>query len=390
MSLSEILYINFCHYRACPDNLTYKNFIQKQWEFSMKKTLLILSAFLCLFTSCQTKQELKPVNIKPITIEQDGAIFTSDPRFELLLIATNLAEFYPFGNSTTEYASTIQTFFKNHKTHPLIKQIKKMTKKNTVHLDYLMIFNCISEDFTSFSDQSLHNSAKKYWKKHQEKFLQNFNAFAHDTHFDKFYLAYEHKLKHQLFKAEEYFNANSSIIPTTNSILYKNNNQKYTIYCSNLSFLEAPTTIPNTIIFQADPNTKIPYTKFFTQTNFVYNSVFSLIDNNWDQLKEPITKLIKTLFEQNQITKKIEETYTIFLSSELISQYMTYHFTSNEYSEDVQKEVLEYLNKTYLFEFYPILQPMFQEYEQNPEKYANFEDFFNNYLVNKIKNISLN
>ena len=69
---------------------------------------------------------------------------------------------------------------------------------------------------------------------------------------------------------------------------------------------------------------------------------------------------------------------------------MTYHFTSNEYSEDVQKEVLEYLNKTYLFDFYPILQPMFQEYEQNPEKYANFEDFLNNYFVNKIKNISLN
>ena len=265
-----------------------------------------------------------------------------------------------------------------------------MTKKNTVHLDYLMIFNCISEDFTSFSDKTLHNSAKKYWKKHQEKFIQNFNAFAHDTHFDKFYLAYEHKLKHQLFKAEEYFNANSSIIPTTNSILYKNNNQKYTIYCSNLSFLEAPTTIPNTIIFQADPNTKNPYTNFFTQTNLLYNSVFTSIDNNWEQLKEPITKLIKTLFEQNQITTKIKETYTIFLSSDLISQYMTYHFTSNEYSEDVQKEVLEYLNKTYLFDFYPILQPMFQEYEQNPEKYANFEDFLNNYFVNKIKNISLN
>ena len=128
----------------------------------------------------------------------------------------------------------------------------------------------------------------------------------------------------------------------------------------------------------------------FFQSILLYNSVFTLIDNNWDQLKEPITKLIKTLFEQNQITTKIEETYTIFLSSDLISQYMTYHFTSNEYSEDVQKEVLEYLNKTYLFDFYPILQPMFQEYEQNPEKYANFEDFLNNYLVNKIINISLN
>ena len=69
---------------------------------------------------------------------------------------------------------------------------------------------------------------------------------------------------------------------------------------------------------------------------------------------------------------------------------MTYHFTSNEYSEDVQKEVLEYLNKYYLYDFYPILQPIFQEYEQNPEKYANFEEFFNNYLVNEIINISLN
>ena len=161
-------------------------------------------------------------------------------------------------------------------------------------------------------------------------------------------------------------------------------------YFSNLSFTDFATTIPNSIIFQTDPNKKNPYNKFFTQSILLYNSVFTLIDNNWDQLKEPITKLIKTLFEQNQITTKIEETYTIFLSSDLISQYMTYHFTSNEYSEDVQKEVLEYLNKTYLFDFYTIFKPIFQEYGQNPEKYANFEEFFNNYLVNEIKNISLN
>ena len=35
-------------------------------------------------------------------------------------------------------------------------------------------------------------------------------------------------LKHQLFHAQDYFKINSSIIPTTNSILYRNNNQKYT------------------------------------------------------------------------------------------------------------------------------------------------------------------
>lgn len=356
----------------------------------MKKTLLILSAFLCLFTSCQKNQELKPVKIKPITIEQDGAIFTSDPRFELLLIATNLAEFYPFGNSTTEYVSTIQTFFKNHKTHPLIKQIKKMTKKYTFYLDYLMVFNCISEDFTSFSDKTLHNSAKKYWKKHQEKFIQNFNAFAHDTHFDKFYLAYEHNLKHQLFKAQEYFNVNSSIIPTTNSILYKNNNQKHIVYCSNLFFSNRVTSIPNTIIIRTNPDRTNPYTKIRIQTNLLYSTIFKLCDQNWEQIKEPVSALIKTLFEQNQITQKNTDTDILIMLSDLLSEYLTYHFTKNEYSEEIQTEIYESNKKYYLFDFYPILQPMFQEYEQNPEKYANFEDFFNNYLVNKIMNISLN
>ena len=81
----------------------------------MKKTLLILSACLCFFTSCQKKQELKPVNIKPITIEQDGCTIVSDPRLELLLIASNLAGFYPIGNTNSDYVSTIHTFFKNHK-----------------------------------------------------------------------------------------------------------------------------------------------------------------------------------------------------------------------------------------------------------------------------------
>ena len=91
----------------------------------MKKTLLILSACLCFFTSCHKKQELKPVNIKPITIEQDGCTIVSDPRLELLLIASNLAGFYPIGNTNSDYVSTIHTFFKNHKEHALIKQIKK-------------------------------------------------------------------------------------------------------------------------------------------------------------------------------------------------------------------------------------------------------------------------
>lgn len=356
----------------------------------MKKTLLILSAFLCLFTSCQKKQELKPVNIKPITIEQDGVIITSDPRFELLLIATNLAEFYPFGNYTTEYASTIQTFFKNHKTHPLIKQIKKITKKYTFYLDYLMVFNCISEDFTSFSDKTLHNSAKKYWKKHQEKFLQNFNSFAHDTHFDKFYLAYEHQLKHQIFHAQEYFNVNSSIIPTTNSILYRNNNQKYTVYCSNLFFSNRGTSIPNTTIIRTNPDRTNPYTKIRIQTNLLYSTIFKLCDQNWEQIKEPVSALIKTLFEQNQITQKNTDTNILIMLSDLLSEYLTYHFTKNEYSEEIQTEIYESNKKFYLYDFYPILQPMFQEYEQNPEKYAYFEDFSNNYLVNEIKNISLN
>ena len=76
--------------------------------------------------------------------------------------------------------------------------------------------------------------------------------------------------------------------------------------------------------------------------------------------------------------------------SDLLSEYLTYHFTKNEYSEEIQTEIYESNKKFYLYDFYPILQPMFQEYEQNPEKYANFEDFLNNYLVNEIKNISLN
>ena len=76
--------------------------------------------------------------------------------------------------------------------------------------------------------------------------------------------------------------------------------------------------------------------------------------------------------------------------SGLLTDYLTYHFTINEYSEEIQTEIYESYKKYYLYDFYPILKPLFQEYEQNPEKYANFEEVFNNYLVNEIKNISLN
>lgn len=356
----------------------------------MKKTLLILSACLCFFTSCQKKQELKPVNIKPITIEQDGAILTSDPRFELLVIAANLAEIYPFGNYNSDYAIQIQTFFKNHKDHALIKQLRKISKKRFFYIDYLMAFNCISEDFTSFSDENIHNSGKKYWKKHKDTFIQNFNSFAHDTNFEKFYLAFEHDLKHQLFHAQEYFKVNSSIIPTTNSILYRNNNQKYTIYCSNLFFSNRGTSIPNTTIIRTNPDKTNPYTKIRIQTNLLYSTIFKLCDQNWEQIKEPVSALIKTLYEQNQITQKNTDTDILIMLSDLLSEYLTYHFTKNEYSEEIQSETYESYKKYYLYDFYPILKPLFQEYEQNPEKYANFEEFFNNYLVNEIKNISLN
>lgn len=356
----------------------------------MKKTLLILSACLCFFTSCHKKQELKPVNIKPITIEQDGAILTSDPRFELLLIASNLAELYPFGNYTSEYTNKIQTFFKNHKEHALIKQIKKMSKKQLFYIDYFMAFNCISEDFTSFSDENIHNSGKEFWKKHKDTFIQNFNSFAHDTNFEKFYLAFEHDLKHQLFHAQEYCKINNSIIPTTNSILYRNNNQKYTVFCSNLFFTNRGTTIPNTSIIRINPDKTNPYTKIEIQLYLLYPTIFNLCDQNWEQIKEPVSALIKTLFEQNQITQKNTDTNILLMLSGLLTDYLTYHFTINEYSEEIQTEIYESYKKYYLYDFYPILQPMFQEYEQNPEKYANFEEFFNNYLVNEIINISLN
>lgn len=356
----------------------------------MKKTLLILSACLCFFTSCQKKQKLKPINIKPITIEQDGCTIVSDPRLELLLIASNLAGFYPIGNTNSDYVSTIHTFFKNHKEHALIKQIKKITKKYTYYIDYLMIFNCISEDFTTISEETLHNSAKNYWKKHKDQFLKNFNSFAHDTNFAKFYLAFEHTLKAPLFHAKDYFNTNPTIIPNINSILTKNNNQKQIIYSSNLAFSNYPTTIPNTLILENKPNKENPFTKFWLFSNLLYNSIFKSIEENWEQLKEPITTFVKTLYEQNRITLKIEDTNTILLCSDIMSFYLTYHFTAKDFPEEINTEIYEFLKKQYLYDFYTIFKPIFQEYEQNPEKYASFEEFFNNYLVNEIINISLN
>lgn len=355
----------------------------------MKKFILILSACLYFFTSCQQKQELKPVNIKPITIEQDGVILTSDPRLELLIIASTLAEFYPFGNYKADYVSTIQTFFKNHKNHALIKQIQKMTRKYTFYIDFFMAFNCISEDFTTFSDENIHNSGKKFWKKHKNKFIKNFNSFAHDTNFERFCLAYEHELKHQLFHSQEFFRTNNSIAPTTNSILYRNDNQKYTVYCSNLFFSNRRTTVPNTSIINIAPDKTNPYQKIINQINFIYPTIFKFCDQNWDKLKEPVSTLIKSLYEQNQINQKLVDTDVLLLLSDLLSEYLSYHFTIHEYSDEIQTEIYESFKKYYLYDFYPLLKPMFQEYEQNPEKYANFEEFFNNFLINEIINIKI-
>ena len=367
----------------------------------MKKSIyLILCAVALLFSSCGKSQDLKPINIQPIIIEDGDITYKVDPRAELMMIACRLAEVRAFkDDNSSDYVKTIDKMFEKQKDHPLVKDINKRMKKFYGNADYeLKIVDFISEDMTSFivSKKEMPAYLNEFWKgENFDKFIKNFNDFAVKGNFEKVWKLYELHLKGELSKVKDFYNKKPEILQFYKDYFYGDEKVRFEISSTKILgnwVIPMPVYTENgqkvVKIYQSpygDPAND--YDDIYIHLQYVNGVCFNLIHENWDKISGKTKALVDEICKQNKIsTKKFKDSaYKFNLADVLCAAINSEYIYANkepEFAEEVDKAYKKYI----LYQNMEKIDALFADYKNNRQKYPNFEVFFTEYLINVLNN----
>lgn len=361
-----------------------------------KSIYLILCAVALLFSSCG-KQELKPINAKPIVIEDGEITYEVDPRAELIIIAGRLAGVRAFSdNIDVDYVKTIDKMFEKQKDHPFVKQLKKTSKKFYGNADYeLKIAEFISEDMTSFtvSKKEMPAYLDEFWKGvNFNKLIKNYNDFAVQGNFEKIWKLYELHLKGELSKAKVYFEKKPEILSCYKDYFYNDEDIKFVISASPIIgswIISLPVYEENNQkVVKLYQSPWADHTSLgddvYTYLQYATGISAGLIHENWDKISDKTKTVVDKVCKDNKIsTKKFKTSaykYNLmdYLSTALTSEYI-YAYKEPELADEIDKAYKKYS----LMDFDKI-NAILEEYKSNRDKYPDFETFFTEVLVEKI------
>lgn len=361
---------------------------------------ILLGAFALIFTSCSKKVELTPVNIEPIIVENGNVTYKVDPRIEILMAAYRLAEFNfaMIEGGAGEYLSGIDKILEKQKEHPLVKQLKAATKDYMGDLCYcLNIVNYISPDFTSINlnKKNLPADLEFYWGNVDlEKFIQNLNDFAIQSNYERIFKLYDKTLKSAINNMKEFFNKNDKLLPWIEDYFYAPETEiNYVInicptlnqYMVSLKEINDGNKITHEIFLlpfvQQDGYVDVNYS-----INWSYKILRELIKENWADLEEPIKKIVNDISEKNQFDIKKYKDYNY---SSAVADSMSVLFIENyikaTQNEEIVKDLMESIKSSSYLEDFDTYLEYAHYYEENRNIYPDFEKFFAEYVVKKIK-----
>lgn len=366
----------------------------------MKKSIYtVLCAAALLFTSCG-KQELKPINIQPIVIEDNEITYRVDPKSELMMIACRLAGVNAFkDDNSSDYVKTIDKMFEKQKDHPLVKEINKRMKKFYGNADYeLKIVDYISEDMTSFtvSKKEMPAYLNEFWKGvNLNKFIKEFNDFGEKSNFEKVWKLYELHLKGELSKVKDFYDKKPEVLQFYKDYFYGDEKVRFEVSTTKILgnwVIPMPVYTENgqkvVKIYQSpygDPTNE--YDDIYIHLQYVNGVCYALVHENWDKISGKTKALVDEVCKQNKIsTKKFKDSaYKYNLADVLATAINSEYIFANkepEFSEEVDKAYKKYI----LMNDFDKVENLFDEYKSNRQKYPDFEVFFTEYLINTFNN----
>lgn len=376
----------------------------------MKKTILTLPLLAVIlatsinFISCSKKAELQPVTFKTLEVKKDNITVCVDPRTEVLLIASRLAEISFFANHDMDgddYITGIDKIMEKQKNHEFIKFLKSMTKnyKGGIY-QLLTLSKYISEDFTeiNFTKKTVPAEIEALCKNlDTKKFITLLNDFVNASNLSRVWLLYESYMKANLFDVSDFYDKYPNVTRWISEYFFDaSTKQIFKVHVSpimNYYHILTPYStydgVNNFFICQSPGLNKV---NNFSDINLAITMCGSFyityLREHYESFKNYIEKMMNDWAVKNNYTEKFQDFNYIGYATDWISYVTIINYIEKFSPEDSKELYISSIESSLPMEELISLKDVFKYYDENRANYPTMESFLNNYLADYLSKLN--
>ena len=376
----------------------------------MKKTILtlpllaVILSTLLSFVSCSKKAELPPVTFKTLEVKKDNITVCVDPRTEVLLIASRLAEISFFANHDMDgddYITGIDKIMEKQKNHEFVKLLKSMTKnyKGGIY-QLLTLSKYISEDFTeiNFTKKTVPAEIEALCKNlDTKKFITLLNDFVNASNLSRVWLLYESYMKANLFDVSDFYDKYPNVTRWISEYFFDaSTKQIFKVHVSpimNYYHILTPYStyddVSNFFICQSPGLNKV---NNFSDINLAITMCGSFyityLREHYKSFKNYIEKMMNDWAVKNNYTEKFQDFNYIGYATDWISYVTIINYIEKFSPEDSKELYISSIESSLPMEELISLKDVFKYYDENRANYPTMESFLNNYLADYLSKLN--
>lgn len=376
----------------------------------MKKTILTLPLLAVIlatsinFISCSKKAELTPVTFKTLEVKKDNITVCVDPRTEVLLIASRLAEISFFANhdmDSDDYITGIDKIMEKQKNHEFVKLLKSMTKnyKGGIY-QLLTLSKYISEDFTeiNFTKKTVPAEIEALCKNlDTKKFITLLNDFVNASNLSRVWLLYESYMKANLFDVSDFYDKYPNVTRWISEYFFDaSTKQIFKVHVSpimNYYHILTPYStydgVNNFFICQSPGLNKV---NNFSDINLAITMCGSFyityLREHYESFKNYIEKMMNDWAVKNNYTEKFQDFNYIGYATDWISYVTIINYIEKFSPEDSKELYISSIESSLPMEELISLKDVFKYYDENRANYPSMESFLNNYLADYLSKLN--
>ena len=376
----------------------------------MKKTILTLPLLAVIlatsinFISCSKKAELQPVTFKTLEVKKDNITVCVDPRTEVLLIASRLAEISFFANhdmDSDDYITGIDKIMEKQKNHEFVKLLKSMTKnyKGGIY-QLLTLSKYISEDFTeiNFTKKTVPAEIEALCKNlDTKKFITLLNDFVNASNLSRVWLLYESYMKANLFDVSDFYDKYPNVTRWISEYFFDaSTKQIFKVHVSpimNYYHILTPYStydgVNNFFICQSPGLNKV---NNFSDINLAITMCGSFyityLREHYKSFKNYIEKMMNDWAVKNNYTEKFQDFNYIGYATDWISYVTIINYIEKFSPEDSKELYISSIESSLPMEELISLKDVFKYYDENRANYPSMESFLNNYLADYLSKLN--
>ena len=347
---------------------------------------IILFTFLCVCTSCKSKELKTQFEAKPIVKTVGKIDVMVDPNVEMMMILGRLGNVVPFGKNEWikhEYLDRVDEYFKEYTNHNGVLLISNNMAYHRIPEFGMYLKDDMSDFIMQIDDENfvttIDGPAKYISYYESKKYLKAVKDFRITTKFDNFFM--------------ENFSVYEKMIQRFETILLK---AKLDVWIEDFYGKEIEDNIKLYlthvggnfgITFTSPDGKKIPHSVIMANEKENEAGFLYLLSH---EFSHPMTKeIVEELHKNEKILKKFASVYNNNSRAYSMNGYPSGFYVLNEtinqacankaWEKMLAKEYVEHLNKHTVQNqkmiYVPAIAEFLDNYQNNRDKYKTLEDF---------------